>query len=71
MMSSPLPLLPWPALRGHSTPHPPPPPSLPPQQEAKREIDEAIETAKAAAVPDAGELWTNIYKGATLSGPAC
>lgn len=32
-------------------------------QEIKKEIDEAIEKAKAAPMPDAGELWTNIYVG--------
>lgn len=63
------------AVCGAPAPAPATPPSnIPPRppaacciihpQEAKREIDEAIETAKAAAVPDASELWTNIYKGA-------
>ncbi len=32
-------------------------------QEIKKEIDEAIEKAKAAPQPAAGELWTNIYVG--------
>lgn len=31
------------------------------EKEIKKEIDEAIEKAKAAPMPDAGELWTNIY----------
>lgn len=31
------------------------------EKEIKKEIDEAIEKAKAAPVPAAGELWTDIY----------
>lgn len=43
---------------------------LPTRQEIKKEIDEAIEKAKAAPVPAAGELWTDIYVGKGEGGPA-
>ena len=39
-----------------------PKPTMPPQ-EVKGEIDGAIEEAKAAAVPEAPELWTHVYEG--------
>ena len=52
----------------HQLTHPPLPPccNLPPstrEQEVKKEIDGAIEAAKAAAVPAPEELWASIYKG--------
>lgn len=31
-------------------------------------MDDAIETAKGSAIPQAGELWTNVYKGGWVGG---
>ena len=39
-----------------------------PVQEVKKEIDDAVEKAKASPVPPASELWNDIYKGVWVGG---